>query len=90
MSLRPDVSGDPSNWGFPSSVVQTFGNAILGGLGSAGMPNPGSAPASTHMVMCLQARAAGASPAAWCRRLARVALPQPWCWGYTRQSSCKH
>ena len=26
---EPDVSADPSNWGFPSSVVQTFGNDFL-------------------------------------------------------------
>ena len=26
---KPDAPADPSNWGFPSSVVQTFGNDFL-------------------------------------------------------------
>ena len=29
MSLRPDLAADPSSWGFPSSVVQTFSNIFL-------------------------------------------------------------
>ena len=26
---KPNAPADPSNWGFPSSVVQTFGNDFL-------------------------------------------------------------